>query len=591
MKFDFVVVGGGMAGLCAAVSAARNGIKTAIIQDRPMFGGNASSEVRMWICGAHDVKETGLLEEVQLNNYYYNPTLRYTIWDDVMYSLAKEEKNLTVFLNTTVRKTVVENGKIVAVKAWHLVQYEDYVIEGTLFADCSGDSILRSSGARYRRGRESQSEFDECHAPAESDAKTMGNSILIQLRATDKHVPFRAPAWAYHYDEKTCPKRDMRPTGHNFWWMEFGGLLDTVKDSDLIREELFKIAYGTWEYIKNHPDKRGHHWELDWIGSLPGKRENIRYEGDHVLCQKEVEAGGEFADKVCFGGWSMDDHHPEAIYYPGAPTIFHPAPSPYGIPYRSLYSVNIDNLFFAGRNISATHMAMSSTRVMATCATMGQAIGTAAALAVKYGTTPRGVYEQHLDELQQTLMDQDQFIPGLKREVSQLSLSGELDHPILRDGFDRDWEKVSPAKRKGAKQSSPDNHDFPVIENGFERNWEKINHGKEFARNETATYQFKKAVTVKGCRLVFDSDLDDVKRQMCVEGTPELRAMPAKLVRDFAIEVLDKKQNWVEIYRNLENCHRYVPVAFAPVKTTGVRLKIYSSWGGKKAKVFSFELK
>ncbi len=153
--------------------------------------------------------------------------------------------------------------------------------------------------------------------------------------------------------------------------MEFGGVRDTIADADEIRDELLKIAYGCWEYIKNNPDGHAAEWELDWIGKLPGKRENVRYVGDHVLTQPEVEAGGHFPDAVCHGGWSMDNHHPEAFYYPGAPTVYHPAPSPYGIPYSCLYSRNIGNLFFAGRNISCTHMAMSSTRVMATCATRG----------------------------------------------------------------------------------------------------------------------------------------------------------------------------------------------------------------------------
>ena len=380
LSADFVVVGGGIAGLCAAVAAARNGAKTVIIQDRPMFGGNASSEIRMWICGAHgeNRKETGLLEELQLDNYYYNPTMKYTIWDDVMYGFAKQEKNLTVLLNTTVEKVETENGRITSVTGWNLTEYCRYKVEGKLFADCSGDSILRLSGAKYRSGREARDEFDEPHAPEKADAKTMGNSILIQLRRTDRHIPFRAPEWAYHYTEETLPKRNFEPEGNNFWWMEFGGVMDTVGDADAIRDELYKIAYGCWEYIKNHPDGRGRKWELDWIGSLPGKRENIRYVGDHVLCQKEVEAEGKFDDAVAYGGWTMDDHHPEAIYYPGAPTIFHPAPSPFGIPYRSLYSVNIDNLFFAGRNISTTHMALSSTRVMATTSMLGQAVGTAA---------------------------------------------------------------------------------------------------------------------------------------------------------------------------------------------------------------------
>lgn len=282
---DFVVVGGGMAGLCAAVAAARNGAKTVIIQDRPMFGGNASSEIRMWICGAHgpNRKETGLLEELQLDNYYYNPELRFTIWDDVMYSFAIREPNLRVLLNSSVEKVEVENGKITSVTAWNLVEYTRYKVSGKLFSDCSGDGILRLSGAKFRQGREGRDEFDESHAPEVEDKKTMGNSILIQLRRTSAHRPFRAPEWAYHYTDETAPKRNLMPEGNNFWWMEFGGVKDTITDAEEIRDELYKIAYGVWEYIKNHPD--GAATAGNWTGS--------------AVCRASVKASGLSATTSC----------------------------------------------------------------------------------------------------------------------------------------------------------------------------------------------------------------------------------------------------------------------------------------------------
>ena len=553
------MVGGGLAGLCAAVAAARNGAKTVIIQDRPMFGGNASSEIRMWVCGAHgeNRKETGLLEELQLDNYYYNPTMKYTIWDDVMYGFAKQEKNLTILLNTSVEKAETENGRIVSVTGWNLIEYCRYKVEGKLFADCSGDGILRITGAKYRVGREARDEFDEPHAPEKADAKTMGNSILFQLRRTNRHIPFRAPEWAYHYTEETLPKRNFMPEGNNFWWMEFGGVKDTIGDAEEIRDELYRIAYGCWEYIKNHPDGRGHGWELDWIGSLPGKRESVRFVGDHVLCQKEVEAEGKFEDAVAYGGWTMDDHHPEAIYYPGAPTIFHPAPSPFGIPYRSLYSVNIDNLFFAGRQISTTHMALSSTRVMATTAMLGQAVGTAAALATRYNETPRGIYERHLDELQQTLLDQDQFIPNIPRRVSPLSLKGTISHELLRSGRDRDWDD--------GKQ------------------------GVEFAAGTGASYTFAEPETISGVRLVFDSDLSDLKRQLNVEDADMLRTMPAQLPRVFRIEgVVDGETR--QLARVTENHHRFVKLAFEPVACSEVKLVLEEGWSDRPMRVFDFEV-
>ena len=142
---------------------------------------------------------------------------------------------------------------------------------------------------------------------------------------------------------------------------------------------------------------------MEWIGALPGKRENIRYVGDHILVQKDIEAQGKFDDIVAYGGWPFDDHSPKAFYDKGAPTTFHNTPNPFGIPFRALYSKNIENLYFAGRNISMTHAAMSSARVMATCALLGEAVGEAANVAREFGLTPQGVYDEKLDLLQQPL--------------------------------------------------------------------------------------------------------------------------------------------------------------------------------------------
>lgn len=567
LSADFVVVGGGMAGICAAVAAARNGLKTVLVQDRPMLGGNASSEIRMWVCGAHgkDQKEAGILEEILLENYYLNPTLRFTVWDDVLYTVVKREPNITLLLNTTVEDVSVENGMIRSVSAWNLHSYTRYTISGRFFADCSGDSILRLSGAEYRTGREASSEFGESHAPETADKKTMGNSILIQVRKTNgPHRPFIAPEWAYHFNDDAARRewmlRDLRTD--NFWWMEFGGLQDTIADADEIRDELLKIAYGCWEYIKNNPDGHAAEWELDWIGKLPGKRENIRYVGDHILTQPEVEAEGRFPDVVCHGGWSMDNHHPEAFYYPGPPTIFHPAPSPFGIPYRSLYSKNIGNLFFAGRNISCSHMAMSSTRVMATCATMGQAIGTAAALAVRHNTDPRGVWKEYTEELRDTLMEQDQFIPFAKRKISALSLAAKVSDEALRNGIDRSL--------------------------GEEDNGVRVKLGDD------CRYEFAKPETVRSVRIVFDSDFSDVKRMRNIEGIPEndaLRRLPATLARDFRVEVLSAGK-WTPVLSVKENRKRYLRLDFAPASTEAVRLVPETSWSSDadSVHVFAFEV-
>ena len=416
---QFCVVGGGLAGLCAAVAAARRGISALLMQDRPVLGGNASSEIRMWVRGAdgEDMRETGLVEELELENCCRNPDMNFSLWDSVLYGLARKEKNLTLLLNCSCLDAKTEDGRICSVTGWQLTTQRYHCVKAQIFADCSGDSILAPlTGVPYRMGREAQREYGEDIAPKQADSCTMGMSCLIQARQTGHPVTFRAPDWAAHYTENDFPFRlDLsspeRWTGENFWWMELGGTKDTIRDTEEIRDELVKMALGVWDFIKNGGKTDASDWELDWIGFLPGKRESRRYEGAYILTQNDVRNEGRFEDLVAYGGWTMDDHNPSGFETKEKPNTFHPAPSPYGIPYRCLYSSAIKNLMFAGRNISATHTANSSTRVMATCAILGQAVGTAAALAIQAGKDPAGLYPEQIDQLQQELMKDGCYLP------------------------------------------------------------------------------------------------------------------------------------------------------------------------------------
>jgi len=561
---DLCVVGGGMSGLCAALAAARNGIRVVLIQDRAVLGGNASSEVRMHVCGAHgeENRESGIVEELLLENHYRNPGCKYPTWDDILYGKCVEEENLTLVLTCSVNEVEMDGDSIKAVKAWHLTEHCIYKVEAKLFADCSGDSVLRVSGAEFRVGRESRDEFDESHAPEVADSKTMGHSLLIQLREVDEHVPFIPPSWAHKYREEDLPNRSLRAEGNdNFWWLEFGGLLDTIEDADKIRDECYKISYGVWDLIKNHPDGRGHKWELDWIGALPGKRESVRYVGDHILSQNDVEAEGRFEDIVAYGGWSMDDHHPEAIEYPGAPTIFHPAPSPFGIPYRSLYSKNVENLFFAGRNISATHMAMSSTRVMATCAIMGQAVGIAAAVAIQNGLTPRGVYQSRMTEVQNLLMDQDSYLPWKTRQTT------------------RDAELVSSSG------------DATAILNGIDRSLAGNDNGWWGSEGDYLEYRFGTERELTELRLTLDSDFS-VKRLMPNRFPKKGNKveMPAVLLRDFEVMVQEADGQFTTILTVENNCRRYLAIDLN-VCSSCLRIVVRKSWGAEKVHVLGFDVK
>ncbi len=442
-KTDLCVIGGGLSGLCCAISAARSGIKTVLIHDRAVLGGNASEEIRMWVCGAHgkDNRETGIIEEITLENFYRNPSSNYSVWSAILYEKAVCEENLTLLLNSSCLDADMDGTKIKSVKAWQSNAETFHVVEAKIFADCSGDSILSTlSGAEFMYGREAKSEFSETIPPDVSDRKTMGMSCLFQIRETDHKCEFIPPKWAYVYEtDDDLPYKD-HDKNNNFWWIELGGEWDCIHDTDRCRDELLKIVFGVWDHMKNKGDHDVDNWEIEWIGFLPGKRESRRYVGKHIITQNDVEAGGKFEDTVAYAGWSMDDHFPEGFYYrDGHPTIYHPAPSPWGIPLRSLISKNIDNLCFAGRNISVTHAALSSSRVMATCAVMGQALGSAVALAVKNNCM---VSDVNIDELQQGLLWDDCYIPGVKRRTSDLTKSASVNSEVIRNGFDRGEENL-----------------------------------------------------------------------------------------------------------------------------------------------------
>jgi hypothetical protein len=579
-QFDLCVVGGGLAGLIAAVSAARRGTRVALVQDRPVLGGNCSSEIRMHVCGAHgrDTRETGLLEELLLDNFRYNSTPTYALWDSVLYGKAQYTPGLTLFLNCSVNSATLEGKRLKSVRAWQLTTETWHTLSADLFADCSGDGILIPlTGADHRIGREGREEFGESIAPLVPDRRTMGMSCLQQAREHDTPQPFVAPPWAHSYTEgEHLRGRGVSLLHTNFWWMEVGGEDDSIHDTERCREELLRISLGVWNYIKNHsPDKEAFaNFALDWQGFLPGKRESRRYYGDHILTQHDIEAGGPFKDTVAYGGWSMDDHFPAGFYHPKAGTIFHPAPSPYGIPYRSLYSRNIANLFCAGRCHSATHSAMSSTRVMGTTSLMGQAMGTAAALAVRHGLSPRGVYEQRLGELQQTLMDDDCWLPGLLRAVPELA--------------------------RAAKLSAAEG-DVEALRNGMERPSAGKDNGWTAALGTAAEYRFAAETAVSQARITFDSNLErkDPSRK---GGEEKLRNMryfvrrgdtpfspPETLVRNFRLEGLRADGAWETIARRDDNFQRLVRVKLKG-SYRGVRLVPETTWGSEKAHVFAFDV-
>lgn len=558
-EVDLCVVGGGLAGLCAAVAAARHGIRVVLMQDRPMLGGNASSEVRMQIGGAHGPgnRETGILEELILENYYRNHNFCYPIWDSVLYEKARFEKNITLLLNCTCQtaETDPATGRILSVTGWTLNSETYHTVRAKFFADCSGDSILAPlTGAKYVMGREGRDEFGESIAPEVADKKTMGMSIIMMLRETDRPQPYTPPEWAYKFPtDADLPLAD-HSTSTNFWWIEVGGTQDCIHDTDELRDELLKIAFGVWDHMKNYGDHGCENWMLDWIGILPGKRESRRYRGPHVVTQHDVEAGGKFEDIIAYGGWTMDDHFPEGFYYrKGHPTIYHPAPSPWGIPYRAVYSVNIPNLFFAGRNISVTHSAFSSSRVIGTCAILGQAVGTAAALAVQDGADRCG--EIDVDKLQKALLWDDCMLPGKRRIPTEKTKSANTEFTMLQDGCDRE----NPA---------------------------------EVALGQEITYTWDTPMHVDEVRVIFDSDINRNRSNMPSNYPLDLPTdnMPQTLVKEYKIVAVGENGEEKLIAHETKNRARLIkkPVGLS---CQAIKLVPLATWGKDTAAVFALDVR
>ena len=424
LSFDFVVVGGGMSGLCAAIAAARHGARTALVHARPMPGGNASSEIRMHICGADDhmrrpnARETGIIEEILLEHKRRNPANSYAVFDSILWEKAAFCENLTLLLNTCVDGVTMRKGRIESVTAYQQTTEKRMTLCAPLFADATGDGSLGAwAGADFVVGREARSAYDEPHAPEKADHCTMGNSLMFKARDAGHPVPFIKPDWANTYTEQDLRRRIHEDVTSGYWWIELGGgRYNTIADAETLRDELLKAVYGVWDHIKNGGEHGAQNMELEWVGMLPGKRESRRLLGDYVLNEADCAGGRRFADAVAYGGWPMDVHTVEGFLNDSDdPTVWLRLEDVYTIPYRCYYSRNIPNLFLCGRIISASHMAFASARVMATCAVGGQAVGTAAAIAVHRGILPREV-GAHIRELQQTLLRDDCYIPGIRNE-------------------------------------------------------------------------------------------------------------------------------------------------------------------------------
>tara|TARA_B100001057_G_scaffold293688_1_gene293779 strand:- start:943 stop:3228 length:2286 start_codon:yes stop_codon:yes gene_type:complete len=460
---DFVVIGGGLAGVCASIVAARDGINVVLIQDRPVLGGNASSEIRLWALGATSsmgnnnrwAREGGVINEILLENLKRNKEGNPLIFDTILIEKINDEKNIQLLLNTAVYGTEKADEKTIdCVKAFCSQNGTNYKIFASFFCDSSGDGIVAfQSGASFRMGAEHKKEFDEGFAPNIEDyGNLLGHSLYFYTKNVGKPVNFIAPSFAIKNAGELPRFRNYKINEHgcNLWWVEYGGRLDTIHQSEDIKFELWKVVYGIWDYVKNsgeYPESKN--LTLEWVGTIPGKRESRRFVGDHILVQKDIVEQKDYYDRVSFGGWALDLHPADGIYSElNSCTQWH-SKGVYSIPFRCYYSRDIDNLFLAGRIISSSHVAFGSSRVMLTCSHGAQAVGKAAAICLKKKWIPKILSEKDkIQTLQLALNKDGQSIPrtNLYDEndlilKADISASSELKIKELKSS--EEWRNLS----------------------------------------------------------------------------------------------------------------------------------------------------
>ena len=433
---DVCVLGGGLSGLCAALAAAREGVRTVLVQDRPVLGGNASTEMRIPPSGAGHfnpwANETGIIEELLSDERAHcqdrgDTGMVNAQWDIILYDKVRREENLQLFLNTHALGVNMDGPRIRSVVGVQMGSEKVWEFEAELFIECTGDgSIGAAAGVPVRVGQESKSEYGESLAPDEPWDWFLGSSLMFRARDVGRPVEFTPPPWAEVYEgEDALYLRSHKTIDSGYWWIEVGFPWDPIRDNERIRDELMRHVLGVWDHVKNRcsTKERARNYVLDWIGMLPAKRESRRFVGAHVMTQPEVQARTLYPDRIAYGGWIIDDHIKGGILNrdEGPNPHGHLSLTPYLVPpysvtLRSLYAPQVENLLFAGRLLSASRLVFNSLRVMRSLAVIGQAAGTAAARCVEAGRRPAELASEHVSAIQQSLLRQDCYIPCIRNE-------------------------------------------------------------------------------------------------------------------------------------------------------------------------------
>lgn len=599
-SYDVVVVGGGLAGVCTAISSARHGAKTALIHNRHVLGGNASSEIRMHVCGASesgekpDLEEGGILYELMLENKSRNDYYNFSIWDMVLFKAVKQEHNLTTYLNCAMDDCKMEGNIIRQISAYQQTTETRWFFDSKIFVDCTGNGTVGYlSGAEYRLGSEGKAEFNEPDAPDEPNNDRMGNTILFKAIDRGYPVEFKRPEFARVFTEEELKYRThsavckakvkgdvdnayFRMTSfstsavdYGYWWIELTGDKDIIDEYEEIRDELVSCIYGIWDHLKNGGDHGAENYDLEWVGMMPGMRESRRLIGDYILSENDILSHCQFEDAVAYGGWAMDIHPPKGLHdIDKLPSNIISFPGTYTIPYRSYYSKNVCNLMMAGRNISVSKMAYGSTRVMGTCAIGGQAVGTAAAMCIKYDCRPADI-KNHMEELQQTLLKDDCYIPGLRNmDERDLAKKSEVTATSAKAGFGP--EKVINGVSRGE---------------GEERNiWISQGIQKE---GEQLSLKLEHESPVSQVRLTFDSNFNYmIKITLSGKRQKQQRiGVPPELVKDYTVTLLKNGEKVAE--RTItDNVQRANVIEFDTVDCDQILVTVHATNGAPDVRIY-----
>jgi hypothetical protein len=548
------------------------------------LGGNASSEVKMHIVGADQHgsragwREGGIIEELRLGDAVHNPHRAWELWDLMLYDKVISEKNITLLLDSVLYQAKVTNDEIQEVMVRCDRTEHIYQISAKLYFDCTGDSRLAlEAGAEFRIGREDSLEFGESLAVQESDKRTQGSSILFTARKHSQPIPFIPPKWARQITSEHLKYRGVANSSweYGYWWIELGGMYDTIRDNERLRFELLSVVLGVWDYIKNsghHPESAN--WALQTVGMIPGKRESRRIMGDFIMTQPVLEGAWRLMhDGVAIGGWAMNDHPPEGFDAPEKkPYRSIKLKEPYNISLGSLYSKNIKNMMMAGRNISCSHVAFSSSRVMATTSVMGQAAGTAAALCIKNNLQPRKLRENKklLKELQQILLQDDQTILEIKNEDSYDLARNATIH---------------------ASASTPETKPENII-SGVTRDlpgeWNNRWAATMNTRGPWISLAWAQPQKISQIQITFDTGFQRQLTLTAHDGHNKkiIRAPQPETVKDYVIQYKTQKDKWKNIVDIKNNYLRLRRHEFQPIQTKAVRVHVKTTNGADETIIY-----